>query len=471
MIKHLPLIALLLSAVTYSQSYKVAVASYKANSEVVQDSVPQRTSEVLAFKTAEGYGRNTVGGRGGKVIHVTNLNDSGSGSLREAIETHGPRTVVFDVAGDIFLNSPLYLGSSNTAANIEEEYITIAGETAPSPGITLRDNGLEVYCKEVIVRHITIRPHNDYNNFDALRIRNWGNGYVLNNVIFDHLSISGGDDENVNFDGASSSNGVYDVTIQNCMIGKGTGKYNFLFGNYVYRTSILRNYMSHEQSRSVFFGYGRDNESAEMINNIMYANQGNTNVAWGNHVDVIGNVYKDTPTNQSKYRAISYEASTYNNPNASVTDGSIFVADNFQIGSPWTQASTGTALPLYQSTITTYGESERVMSDSFITSWETTVTDIENAVFPTVGNYLFRDALDNTLLADYQNNTGDESAPTIPVKTLVERPANYDTDGDGIADSWESNINGTVGVDDSNHDHDGDGYTNLEEFLHYLAGE
>ncbi|MBU3024418.1 hypothetical protein [Zobellia galactanivorans] len=422
--------------------------------------------ELKAFPTAEGFGKYATGGRGGRVIKVTNLNDSGIGSLRAAVEANGPRIVVFDVAGDIFLTSPLYIGSSNLVANKEEENITIAGETAPSPGITLRNYGFEIYASNVILRHMNIRPHNDGDDFDCVRVRNWGiDGYILENVMLDHLSMSGGDDENVDFAGGDNGYPARNITIQNCLVAKGTGKYNFLFGQYVQNASILYNVFSHEQSRSVFFGFGYGGESAEMINNIMHANRGNTNIAWGNTVDVIGNIYKSSSQNPPIYRAISYEASTYNNPNARQTEGSVYVADNFQIGNDWN------SLPLYQDNVATYGKSTRTITNSLIKSWETTVSGVEAKVLPKVGAYLYRDAIDTALLKDYTAGIGTETNVTPPVKPNTSWPANYDTDGDGIQDSWEINVNGTVGVDDSNGDHDGDGYTNLEEFLHYLAAD
>jgi hypothetical protein len=103
---------------------------------------------VPAFPGAEGFGRYTKGGRGGKVYKVTNLNDAGAGSLREAVESDGPRVVVFAVDGTIRLNSPL---------QIRNDFITIAGQSAPGGGITLRDYPLQISANEVVVRYIRAR--------------------------------------------------------------------------------------------------------------------------------------------------------------------------------------------------------------------------------------------------------------------------------------------------------------------------
>jgi hypothetical protein len=106
----------------------------------------------LAFPTAEGYGRLARGGRGGRVIHVTNLDDGGPGSLRAAVEAEGPRTVVFGVSGMITLESRLV---------VKNPFLTLAGQTAPGKGVCLRKYNFGMYgTHDVIMRYLRVRPGN-----------------------------------------------------------------------------------------------------------------------------------------------------------------------------------------------------------------------------------------------------------------------------------------------------------------------
>ncbi|WP_197429299.1 Ig-like domain-containing protein [Winogradskyella endarachnes] len=175
-------------------------------------------SQQLAFPTAYGAGAYATGGRGGEVVHVTNLNDSGTGSLREAMSMTVPRTIVFDVSGVIQLNSILAIGAANSN-------LTIAGQTAPEGGITI--DGGRVYfgfVDNVIVRHIRFKGglSADTNiwNDDNLGNDSFSAAGSITNQIFDHCSFAFGVDECASWYATGDGQNVNDVTVQNCLFAE-----------------------------------------------------------------------------------------------------------------------------------------------------------------------------------------------------------------------------------------------------------
>lgn len=418
--------------------------------------VPIDMGELLAFPGAEGFGKNTTGGRGGKVIHVTNLNDSGTGSLREALEQKGPRTVVFDVGGDIFLTGmQLAIGSSNGD-------LTIAGETAPFPGITVRGDNisdssyggtLDISGSNIIIRYISVRENNNNRtDNDAIRLRNVSG---MRNIILDHVSMSNGSDENF------SVTDVTNATVQNCMLTNSDTAYNFLFATDNFNFSFIANYNSHTQSRNALVGFGINSESSEWLNNIFYGYEGGMNMVYGNRVDVIGNIYKSFVDNLPDYETIKWNPNNYNNPTASITNGAFYVGDNFQLNPH--------KFDLYGSRVKENGLQQRAITNSLVSFWVSTVTDIEERVFGRnlPGNSLHQDKLDEEAILDYFNNTGSFSSLSVPSKERTSRPNNYDTDRDGMADEWERSTFGDLSRTPSG-DENGDGYTNLETFFFSL---
>jgi len=173
--------------------------------EVSGPSVPfPDYGEVLAFPGAEGYGRNAVGGRHGEVYHVTTLADSGKGSLRDAVSKPG-RIVVFDVAGIIRLKEALVFSKN----------LTIAAQTAPGDGVVLYGNRVSFTgASNLICRHLRIRMGtNGPDGKDAAGIANG------ENMIFDHLSVTWGRDENFSINWDSKGTLPRNITIQNSILG------------------------------------------------------------------------------------------------------------------------------------------------------------------------------------------------------------------------------------------------------------
>lgn len=273
-----------------------------------------------AFPGAEGHGRYTTGGRGGKVIHVTNLNDSGEGSLRWALGQVGPKTIVFDVSGYIDLKSQLNV-SSNT---------TIAGQTAPGDGITLRYYTLYFgNCDNVIVRFIRSRRSQVKDVNDGADAT-WGRR--RHDIIIDHCSFSWSIDEVASF---------YDnknFTMQWCTIAEGLANPGHSKGAHSYGgiwggkdASFHHNYLSHIQNRSPRFNGARyewdgwdktkyqntvDAERVDYRNNLVY-NWGNGNGSYGGpgggYINIVNNYFKAGPGTKRRTHVTEVSVGTSGN--------------------------------------------------------------------------------------------------------------------------------------------------------------
>jgi pectate lyase len=167
------------------------------------------SSQPIGDSRAVGYGAGTTGGAGGRQLTVTSLADSGPGSLRAALDASGPRIVVFDVAGTISLQSSIH---------VKNPYVTVAGETAPRPGIVVRGGSLLVRTSEVILRDLRLRPGDlvqDPNDDDALTLN--GDSTPVANIVVDHVTMLWGPD----IGGLAVLGDVRNVTIQNSIMGEG----------------------------------------------------------------------------------------------------------------------------------------------------------------------------------------------------------------------------------------------------------
>ncbi len=217
----------------------------------------------LAFPGAEGFGAHARGGRGGRILEVTNLDDSGPGSFREACAAPGPRIVVFRVAGIIDLQTPI---------SVTEPYLSVLGQTAPGDGICLRRSEFSVRTHDVIVRFLRSRPGDiSGKEMDAMNI-----GGEAHDVIFDHCSATWSVDEAL-----SPSGAIYNITVQWCLIGealnhsvhsKGAHGYGSLV-RAVGGVTLHHNLWLHNTERNPRLGdnYGRGAAPTfDVRNNVMY---------------------------------------------------------------------------------------------------------------------------------------------------------------------------------------------------------
>ncbi len=276
--------------------------------------------EAPAFPGAEGHARYTTGGRGGKVIHVTNLNDSGTGSLRWALSQSGTKTIVFDVSGYIDLESQLNV-SSNT---------TIAGQTAPGYGITLRYYTLYFgKAENVIVRFIRCRRSQVKDVNDGADAT-WGR--YGSNIILDHCSLSWSIDEVASFyDNKNFTMQWCNVTegLANAGHSKEAHSYGGIWGGK--NASFHHNFIAHVQNRSPRFNgarYGWDGydktqyentvqaERVDFRNCVMY-NWGTGNGCYGGpgggYINIVNNYYKAGPGTQNKTRVTEVSVATSSN--------------------------------------------------------------------------------------------------------------------------------------------------------------
>jgi len=391
---------------------------------------------VRAFPGAQGYGAYATGGRGGEVYEVTNLNDSGPGSLRDAVSQPN-RTVVFRVSGTIELQRELTIASN----------ITIAGQTAPGGGITVKGYPTSIRGSNVIVRYIRFRLGSENGiRSDSLDIN------YANNVIIDHCSISWGVDEN--FSAYDNNN----VTVQWCMITEGLNNVNHSCGGLWGPTSSYHhNLFAHNKTRNPKLGY-LAGEALDFRNNVLY-NWGEMSVYTGTQgtINIINNYYKPGPSTKSSV------ASTIVDPDPT---NQIYVSGNYVYGNPAVTANNWLGVT---------GDCIRVYSPFDVPAVTThTAQEAYNLVLAEAGaSRPMRDAVDTRIINEIINGTGsiintENDVGGYPVLNSTTPPT--DSDHDGMPDDWErANGLNPYNPEDRNYDADGDGYTNLEEYLNSLA--
>jgi hypothetical protein len=419
--------------------------------------------DTLAFPGADGYGRHAIGGRGGRVLRVTQLGDDGPGSLRAAIRAKGPRTIVFDVSGYIDLESAL---------DINNGFVTIAGQTAPADGITLRGHSLNIRADHVIVRYIRSRPSAAAGiETDAISI------FSGSDIIVDHCSASWATDETLSISPSDKNaiRSIDNVTVQWSMISeslnesvhsKGAHGFGTLArGSGGARYSLHHNLWAHHRARMPRPGnyVDRDKDPVgpvfDIRNNVFYNWGGsysgyNADTESLARYDFVANYYLTGPNST---KPIAFEES---NPYASM-----HFSQNWMNGQPVESATDVLSLPDgYQ-----LAPAPHVTEPASTTSADQAFT----AVLDLAGASLFRDAIDERVVRDVRNRTGriiDDVADTPGWAGLASQSAQPDSDGDGMPDDWEREVGlDSADASDGALDRDLDGYTNLEDYLNSLV--
>jgi pectate lyase len=445
-----------------------------------------------AFPGAEGFGAYTAHGRGGTVIKVTSLSDENvRGTLRWALTSSlnsGPRIIVFDVGGEIHLNSPV---------NVRNGNVYIAGQTAPGDGITLTGSQLSIQTSNVVVRHIRSRPGDAggtaYDGRDGLQIITHSGNRQLRNIILDHVSVSWGVDENASVWPSTAANSrIENVTVQwsiisealmNSFHSKGPHSMGFLVGEGSRNISFHHNLLAHNNQRNPRIKH--DVLNADIVNNVIYN--------WGEMSAEVGE-RTDLPPSTINFVRNFWKAGS-NSPlpedrrevrvKPMAIGSGIYFEGNFGPSRPFS----GNQAPRQQL------PPEHAISDierrypneinRYVSPYRFTFAPITeqradlayHLVLARAGASVpARDAIDERVIKSVRDGTGviidsQSQVGGWVAQTPATRPAEWDTDGDGMPDWWEieKGLNPNDPLD-ANADRNGDGYTNIEEYINSLAG-
>jgi pectate lyase len=443
-----------------------------------------------AFPGAEGFGANSVGGRGGRVIEVTNLNDRGPGSLREALEAEGPRIVVFRVAGIIELNGGIH---------IQNPYLTIAGQTAPGGGITIKgSDGNILYIHnndgvhDVTIRYLRLRHGGESGSDDNLTIHSG------HDIMIDHVSMSWSTDENAGIWSEIDRPPINNITFQRSIMAEGlfghsngmhiSGEKDYSVDDPVEAwrqitdLTVHHNLFIHNTHRNPLVISG----GTQVINNVVYNWKyriGSTMSA--SIIDYIGNYYKVGPMTNPDSLLLHADISPINPDwKSPLPDPSIYITGNIvQPNHPNPNADNWglleynyyhTPLPLRFRRLAPLPQARiPVNLQSASEAFDSVLADVgANARLDCLGNWVPNsDLVDLRLLDDVENGTGPLKAITSPDEVggypeIEPGVACIDSDHDGMPDEWEQLHNFKPSdPSDGPNDADSDGYTNIEEYL------
>ena len=453
------------------------------NSDRTEDSEDYDYGALKAFPSAVGAAANITGGRGGKVIHVTTLDWSAPGGLKEAIQTPGERIIVFDVSGEIDATSqsaynPIIMGS-------QYDGLTIAGQSAPYGGITIITNEFMFQdVDNVIIRYIRFRQGSSSNQ-DAV----WFLG--CSDMIIDHCTFSHGGDEAGSVAGSTGVSG--NVTIQNCFFQDSkTGSIlgiDDVDGDFTFARNLYAN-ISHR------FPNPKGDGQYDIINNVVYnwkyrlvritgdgtynivnnyykpSKQGLRSADW--FPTAVSNTWMQKVQTRAGDTPLIYAAGSlvWDQRDTPMNDDSdmftVFAGSNLQENSPVPSSYFVSDLfPLVGSVFEIFS-AEQAYAYVLENAGANAFLDENGQV------EIYRDEKDARHIEEILNDGysgsfyASRTSISYPVVPNNERSSSYDTDWDGMPDSWEISKGLNPQVDDSADDKDGNGYTNIEEFLNVV---
>jgi hypothetical protein len=433
----------------------------------------------LAFPGAEGYGRFALGGRGGKVVEVTNLNDSGPGSLRDAVDQPiGPRTIVFNVSGNIKLESRLV---------VNQPYITIAGQTAPGEGITISKAPVGLTGNDGVIRFLKVRIGSG-TTYDGMGLTG------ANHSIIDHCSISWTIDESF------SSRGSHNITLQRTLISEAlniaghdkypAGKmhgYAATIGGDV--GSFHHNLLAHNYGRNWSIGGGLNGDGfysgrLDIRNNVVYNWGRRTTDGGANEVNFVNNYYKPGASTAIFVALNAQIEGVGKGKQQYYFDGNVmpgyFNEKNQEKGRKFTLSNKATAdyevflpKPFFESfvaTQTAQAAYKDVLSDVGANQPFFDKHDVRIVDETLKGTYSFKGSKSGLAgMIDSEKDLG-----SLPVYPSEKRSSDWDTDHDGLPNWWEEakglNPNSAANdFSDTNLDKDKDGFTQLDDYLDWMA--
>lgn len=447
------------------------------------DGPAQVTEEAFAFPGAEGFGRKTTGGRGGKVLFVTNLNDAGPGSLRAAVETIGPRYILFKVSGTIALKSKLVVGHGD---------LTIAGQTAPGDGVCLRDYPAVINADNVIIRFLRFRMGDAQNQeADALECR------FHKNIIIDHCSVSWSTDECLTFYANENTTVQWCIaaeSLNNSVHSKGAHGYGGIWGGK--NASFHHNLLAHHTSRNPRLGELAGDAFAltdltDLRNNVIY-NWGDNSCYGGEamNVNIVNCYYKPGPATAKKERIVSIDKNK--TAGTAVYDiwGKFYIDGNFVEGSAratddnWTYG-------VYNQFHSSYGvipadvKSAMRLSSEHPANDNVKTHDAQTAylkVLELAGASLSRDAADARIVENVKHGNFSFNGSKGSVKGIIDSQndvggwpelksaaAPADASADGIPDDWQKARKLDPALHQANGRELSTAYDNIEVYINSLV--